>query len=271
MVNEGIPAVDLQDVSLHRRHRTVLEAVSFSLPRGAFLAVVGPNGSGKTSLLHTLNGRLRVEGRLSVLGVDPRKLGWHEAARFRTRVGVMPQTFAAADNAEHGVPLSALEVVELGRTGRAGLGRAFRENDREISAHWLEAVGLARMARRPFFALSGGEQRRVHLARVLAQEPELVLLDEPASQLDFGAQEDLVAMVERVWRQTGATFVMVSHELHHLPPGVTHAGLLVHGRLQDFGAPADILSARRLAAAYGRPILVTVQHGRRVATGGRDA
>jgi ABC-type cobalamin/Fe3+-siderophores transport system ATPase subunit len=270
-MNDSGPALELDNVSLLRGRRRVLDGITLALPRGAFLAVVGPNGAGKTSLLHTFNGQLRPAGGLRVLGVDPRAAGWRAAARFRTRVGALPQMTGVGPQAEHGVPLSALEVVELGRIGRAGLARRLGAADRALAARWLDTVGLARLADRPFFALSGGEQRRVHLARVLAQEPELVLLDEPASQLDFAAQEDLVSIVERVWRETGATFVMVSHELRHLPPGITHAGLLVAGALQGFGPPERVFTAERLSAAYQRPIAVSRERGRWFATGGRDA
>ena len=139
-------------------------------------------------------------------------------------------------------------------------------DDDERLTHWIGRLGLAALADRPFQNLSGGEQRRTHLARVFAQEPELVLLDEPAGHLDFPAQEALVRLLHELWRESEITIVLVTHDLRHLPPGLSHVVLLREGRIVRQGRPEETLTAEALSETFNRSVEVYQHRGRWTAT-----
>ena len=248
------PAIDLVSVSLRRAGRPVLDHVSLTVPAGAFVAILGSNGAGKSTLLRLLTGELRATaGTVRVLDAAVAGLDWRAGARLRRRIGVMPQL----TDGEPAVPLTVREVAGIGRVARGAPAR-----DAAVIDRWLARLGLAALADRPFQRLSGGEQRRAHLARVLAQEPELILLDEPAGHLDFPAQEALVALLAELWRETGVTVVLVTHELRQLPPGLSQVVLLRGGRVVRQGPPAETLTSEGLTETFGEPIEVHLHHGR---------
>jgi iron complex transport system ATP-binding protein len=250
------PAIDLVSVSLRWAGRPVLDGVSLTVPAGSLVTILGPNGAGKSSLLRLLTGELHAtSGAVRVLGTAVAELGWRDGARLRRRIGVMPQL----TDSEPVVPLTVREVSGIGRTARDGAARA---GDVAVIDRWLARLGLAALADRPFSRLSGGEQRRVHLARVFAQEPELILLDEPAGHLDFPAQEALVTLLAELWRETGVTIVLVTHELRHLPPGLSQVVLLREGRVVRLGPPAETLTSAGLSETYGESIEVHTHRGR---------
>ena len=263
------PAVQLDRVTVRRDRQTALDDVSLALPAGSLAAVLGANGAGKSTLLHALNGELRPAlGTVRVLGEDVGALDWRASARLRRRIAVMPQH---ADHAP-AVPLAVREVVEIGRVAHGRRGAPLSREDRAICRGWIERFGLAELANRPFGALSGGEQRKTHLARIFAQEPELILLDEPAGHLDLPAQDALTRLIAEVWRETRATVLIVTHELRHLPPDTTHVILLARGRIVAQGAPRATLTSVTLSALFDEPLEVFERNGRyaAVATGGND-
>jgi iron complex transport system ATP-binding protein len=249
--------VELDNVSVRHSGRALLDAVTLALPRGSLTAVLGPNGAGKTTLLRLLDGELApTTGTRRILGSDPCALAWRAAAAWRRRIGVMPQL------AEHAptVPLSVREVVAISRVAQPAA-----DNAAHLS-RWIDRLGLAALADRPFARLSGGEQRRTHLARVFAQEPELVLLDEPAGHLDFPAQESLVRLLHELWRESGATIVLVTHDLRHLPPGLSHVVLLREGHVVRQGTPEQTLTSAALSETFGQSVEVYQHRGRWTAT-----
>jgi ABC-type cobalamin/Fe3+-siderophores transport system ATPase subunit len=256
-------------VTVRRDRQTALDDVSLALPAGSLAAVLGANGAGKSTLLRALNGELHPAlGTVRVLGEDVGALDWRASARLRRRIAVMPQ------HANHApaVPLAVREVVEIGRVAHGRRGAPLSREDRAICRGWIERFGLADLADRPFGALSGGEQRKTHLARIFAQEPELILLDEPAGHLDLPAQDALTRLIAEVWRETRATVLIVTHELRHLPPDTTHVILLARGRIVAQGAPRATLTSATLSALFDEPLEVFERNGRyaAVATGGDD-
>jgi len=134
--------------------------------------------------------------------------------------------------------------------------------DRSICASWADRLGLGTLQRRPYSDLSGGERRKVHLARALAQEPELLLLDEPAGHLDLRWQEELTFLVERLWRDTRVSVVMVTHEFRHVPAGATRLVLLGQGRVLASGSDEDVLRPDVLASAFGVEVEAVRRGGR---------
>lgn len=262
MILPADSALVLDRVTLRRGPQTALEDVSLALGTGSLAAILGPNGAGKTSFLRVVQGALAPDaGTVHTLGLDLSKLGWREASRLRRRIGLMPQS--AAQAAATG--LTVREVVEIGRVAFAPPGRPLGVSDHDVCEHWIQRFGLERLAERPFHQLSGGEQRKTHLARIFSQEPELILLDEPAGHLDLTSQDGLTRLIAEVWKETRATIVIVTHELRHLPPETTHIVLLSKGRVMHAGPPSEALTGERLSALYGEPLEVHNHHGHYVA------
>lgn len=253
-------AFELSGVSVRRGRTDLLQDCSISLPRGGFLAVLGPNGAGKSTLLGLLSASQRASaGCVRLLGAEPFLLSGLARCRLRRRIGWVPQLHTKGAD---GVPLTVREVVEMGRAGVRGLGRRLTSGDRAICAAAMEQVAVMEIAQRPFGVLSGGEQRKVQIARALAQEPELLLLDEPAGHLDFFWQEVITELIGRLWRDLGLTVVMVTHDPRHLPGGITAAALMERGGIIAFGTPGEVLRSQRLSDLYGLPVRAREVGGR---------
>ena len=253
------PVILLQDVTVQLGGTTALRDVSLAFEPGELVALIGPNGSGKSTLLMLLNGlRRATSGTVTVCGMDPSRLRGGGLARLRHRVAYVPQL----PERDRAIPLSVRDVVRIGRSGKAGLFRRLTPADDEIVAKWLDRLALTALADRSYSDLSGGEQRKVHLARALAQEPEALLLDEPASNLDIRWQEELTRIVHDLWQETDLTVVLVTHDVHQVPAGCRHMALLSGGELVADGEPETVLEGERLASVFGSPVEVIQREGR---------
>ena len=237
-----MPVVHAHGVTVQFGDATVLQDVSFDIAAGCFLAIVGPNGSGKSTLVRVLLGLVAPrKGHAALFGAD--------AGAHSERIGYVPQlkTF------DRTFPATALELVVTGlrRTWPGKVTRA----EREAAVAALTRVGAAQLERRPLARLSGGELQRAYLARALVREPDLVLLDEPATGVDYLAEHDLYSLLEAyqhegVARQRPVTVVMVTHDL---AVARFHADrvLVLNRRVMGFGVPAAVLSDESLRAAFG--------------------
>lgn len=232
-------AVQFSGVSFAYDDRPVLQDVSFALPVGSCLALVGPNGSGKSTLLKMLVGQVRpAQGSIQILGgaPDPR----------RQMVGYVPQVHRF----DRHFPISVLEVVLLGRAGRIGLFRRPRRADQERAIAELERVGMADLADRPIGDLSGGQQQRVFIARALAQEAQILLLDEPVNGLDLPAQQGIYDLLESL-HQTGVTTITSTHDHGALQLHRFGSLLLLNRRVVAFGPTRELMQSDALARTYG--------------------
>ena len=222
--------------------RSVLTDISFAARAGAITAIVGPNGSGKTTLLRALTGEIAAEGQLSLNGIAV--AGTHPARLAAIRA-VLPQATPLA------FPFLVGEVVRLGLT--AGLSA----HDPNVAAQALAAVGLQGFASRFYQELSGGEQQRVHLARVMAQVwqpvgpqgPRWLFLDEPVASLDIGHQL-MVMNIARSYADAGGGVVAVMHDLNLTAMFADSVALLGEGRILGTGKPAEVLTDALLSRAY---------------------
>jgi len=258
----------LSDVSVCVGRTRILDNISVSAARGEMVGIVGPNGAGKTTFLRLLNGLQRPShGAVEVLGERVDRLRGGALAAFRRRVGYVPQVAGEGGL----VPMSTRDVVAIGRAGVAGLFARFSERDREKIEMWMREMGLCRIKDRPYQALSGGERRKVHLARALAQEPEILLLDEPTSHLDPRWQAEISETIEDVWRRLGLTVFFVTHEIHLLPRAVSRVLILSEGRLLAVGMPDEVLSGSSLSRCFGVPIETVGCAGRRFLVVGQAA
>lgn len=252
-------AVAMHGLTVRHGGGLILDAVDLAVPSGAFVAILGPNGAGKSTLLNVIPRLVASRGHLRVLGKDVNRLSFGDRNQLRRRIGVVPQLHARTPSV---LPLTVREVVEMGRTGVRGVGRALTREDRERVDHAMELVDLTVLTHRSYGVLSGGEQRKVHLARALAQQPELLLLDEPAGHLDLRWQEEITVLAGRIWREQRLTVLMVTHDPRHLPAGITHGAVLSGGRLLHFGPLADVMNASLFSELYGLPLHVRIAGGR---------
>ena len=252
-------AVEMHGLKLRLGRGFRLEVPELRVARGEFVTLLGPNGAGKSTLLRTVLGLLRpATGVLRVLGEEVPALRGGALAALRRRIGYVPQLLPPRSE----LPMTLREVVAIGRTARAGLGRRLRQEDWAVVDSWLGRLGLAGLAERTFSELSGGEQRKALLARAMAQEPELLLLDEPAANLDLGWREQLVATLEALYRQTPLTVALVCHELEVLPPACRRVVLLENGRPTATGTPEEVLNPERVHRLYGEGLVAVHAGGR---------
>ena len=238
------PTVRLQDVSAGYGDRIALDDVDLTIEQGALLAIVGPNGAGKSTLLKVLAGLLPIRsGRAEVLGGPP---GQH--AR---RVAYVPQ----AEVVDWDFPVTVGEVVMMGRYPSIGIGRRPGSVDRLAVTRALETVHMADNVDRQIGALSGGQRRRVFLARALAADPELYLLDEPVTGVDATTQEDLMDVLEAQAR-AGKTVVATTHDLAGAALRFHDAALVNRHVVAAGPARETVLDQRLLAETYGGHVLV---------------
>jgi manganese/iron transport system ATP-binding protein len=232
------PALVLDDVAAAYGREPVLEGVTGTLVPGSALALIGPNGAGKTTLIKAILGLLPLTaGRIEVLGTSP--------ADARARVAYVPQ----ADALDQQFPVSVLQVVLMGRYRKIGWLRRPGKADRAAALAALEEVGLAARAGDRFGVLSGGQRQRVLLARAVAQEAGLLLLDEPFNGVDATTTEALLAVLERL-RADGVAVVMSTHDLAVAHLVCDDACLLNHHQVA-FGPIDDALRPELLKATYG--------------------
>lgn len=237
-------AVELRHVAVSYQGHLALRDISFDIHRGDFLGIIGPNGAGKTTLLTAINGLGRVRaGSIRILGEPATRRNF---ARLRRRIGYVPQEQRIDPRA----PISAFEAVLMGRFGRLGMLRPVREVDRTHARRVMELVGVRALADRPVGRLSGGEKQKVALARALAQEPEILLLDEPTANLDPSSVRELLDLITDVYRRFKLTVVLVTHLLEHLPAACSRVLMMRSGGIVFAGPAEEALAPGRLAALY---------------------
>ncbi len=237
------------DVAIgYHRGRPLLPPVSFAVASGDLVGILGPNGAGKSTFLKTLLGLLPpLEGKVRYpMGRAP-------------RLGYVPQN-ARFDFA---YPLSVLEVVLMARASQLGLLGRPGKKDVEIARRELEAVGLESLSRQPFRSLSGGQQQRVLVARALTGEPELLVLDEPTSNMDPAAEHALLSMASSLTTRRNMGVVFVTHEISAAAE-FARTVVLLDGAKGYFalGPSHEVVTSQGMTALYGRPVEVRHENGR---------
>jgi zinc transport system ATP-binding protein len=226
-----MPLVSLRDVSFaYEGGGEVLSGVDLAVEPGELVAVAGPNGGGKTTLVRLIVGLERpARGEVMLFG-EPVRPGRGDA-----RVAYLPQQAASALSA----PITVHELVTVGRAPIRGVLRALDRADNVAIRMAIDHVGLTELAMRPLTTLSGGQRQRAFIAKALAAEPELLILDEPSAGVDADAQEALAALVDRLRAELGVTVLYVSHEFGALEPFVERL-LIVRGGIAFDGPPSSL-------------------------------
>lgn len=250
-----LPAVEMRDAQARIDGRVVLGPIDLEIGRGERWVLLGPNGGGKTTLLALAGGRRQPSsGRVTVLGIT---LGTADVRALHPRISHTSHVLAERMPPD----LTVRTVVLTGK--RATLSPWFQEfddADERRAAALLERVGCGPLAARRFATASQGERQRVLLARALFSDPELLILDEPASGLDLPAREALIEALEAVATPPSApTTIVATHHLEEIPPSTTHAALLRDGRLVASGEVERVLTSRSLEDCFG----IAMEVGRR--------
>jgi zinc transport system ATP-binding protein len=243
---------ELEHVCVDFDGERVLDHVDLRVHRGAFVGVIGPNGAGKTTLLRVLLGLVRPScGHVRLFGQDIRAFrDWH-------RVGYVPQKAVAFETR---FPATVREVVLSGRTGRVGLGRRFGPQDYAAVESALRTAGLWEVRDRLVGRLSVGQQQRVFVARAIASEPDLLLLDEPTVGVDPEGEERFYELLRSLHRERGTTLLLVSHDVAAVAREVSQL-VCLNRTLFFHGAPEEALHNGTLDRLYGaRNLVVAHRH-----------
>jgi iron complex transport system ATP-binding protein len=238
----------LNNISFSYNHRPVLQKISFDLSPGEFLGILGPNGSGKTTLLRLMAGVLRPQaGSIHLLDRSIQEFSPRERARM---IGVVPQQFDIL------FPFTALEVVLMGRWPYTRLFSWESAEDLAKAREAMEVTDSLQFADRPITELSGGERERVILARALAQDPKILLLDEPTTHLDLKHQMEIYNLLLKLNREKGLTIVVVVHDLNFASMACQKILLLQEGRLVKLGDPQEVMDSEIIYQVFGAKVLV---------------
>ena len=234
--------LEVQAVSLAYNGVAVLDNLTFSVPHGERVAVVGPNGAGKSTLFKALAGLMAVkEGQIRIHG---RPLGTHQDC-----VAYIPQK----EEVDWRFPVTVEDVVLMGRFGRVGWLRAPSKNDREVVRACMEQMKIAPLAKRPIGELSGGQQQRVFLARAMAQEPHILLMDEPFTGIDVTTQEILFNLLDGL-RDRHVSVMVSTHDLNMAAQRFDRV-LLLKRKLIAFGTAQEVFVPDSIRAAFGEQVL----------------
>ncbi len=217
--------------------------VTFSIDSSTFMAIIGPNGSGKTTLLKTMLGLLKpTEGSIKVLGFDAKR----EYGEIRRRVRYIPQR----DQIEATVPMKVKDIVLMGRLLKKPPVRISTGKDEEIAKDALRRVNLAELWNQPFPELSGGQRQRVLVARALATEGQIMMLDEPMSGADHDSQVQIVEALQEYYNENQVNIIMVTHDLNPIHTVVKDV-LMLNRTVMGIGHPCAVMDLELLKQVYG--------------------
>lgn len=240
--------IDLAGVGVRLAGRAILCDVSIHMGSGAWVGIVGPNGAGKTTLLRVIAGLQPYDGSVVIDGVEARAITQRRRARI---VSLVPQRPTFPDGMTVG------DYVLLGRTPHIGYFDVETRTDRMAVTRALVRLGVADFAPRTLSSLSGGEQQRVVLARSLAQEASVLLLDEGTSALDVGAQQEVLDLVDDLRNSEGLTVVSAMHDLMLAAQYPDRLALLSGGRIVRSGQPREVLTSDVISVHYDARVRVT--------------
>jgi iron complex transport system ATP-binding protein len=244
-----MPVVSAEKVYFgYSRDTETLRDVSLAVHRGEFLSLVGPNGSGKTTLLRLLD-RIYVPRRGEIT-LDGENIQSYSRTEIARRIAFVPQDTGVL------FPFSVMEMVLMGRSPHCRSFAFENSGDRAIAEEMMALLDITHLADQPVTALSGGERQRVFVARALAQQPDLILLDEPNAHLDIAHQVDVFSILKKLNTSNNLTIVSVSHDLNLAAAYSDRVAMMAGGTLAGIGTPADVLTEKRIGEVFQTRVLV---------------
>lgn len=239
-------ALEVHDLTVAYRKKPVLWGVDFEIPGGQLVGILGPNGAGKSTLIK------------AAMGLLPLSSGWVEVygeplEQNRHRVGYVPQR----EDIDWDFPVNVMDVVLMGRYGKLGFFKWPKKEDREIARACLDKVNMLPFADRQISNLSGGQQQRVFLARALAQESDLYLMDEPFAGVDASTESAIIDLL-RDLKEQGKTVFVVHHDLASVPDYFDWV-ILLNARLIEYGPTREVFTTENLGKTYGGQLTVMAE------------
>lgn len=248
-------AVELKNISVRYEFEVVLEDINLTVEEREIVSIVGPNGSGKSTLLKTIMGlKEPFTGTIAVYGMEPEK------ARRKGIFGYLSQQ----SNYDGGFPVRVFDVVAMSRYAQCGIFEKLSRKDRDAIETSLGRVGMSEFAHRHFGSLSGGQKQRVLIARALALEPKILILDEPATGLDAVAQDSFYELLLQLRDSAGLTILMVSHDIGAVSEVVDRLAC-INRKIHFHGKPSECAPGEMIAKVFGRNIHV-VRHDKNCPT-----
>jgi len=249
--------VEITGVTVNYRENTALKNVTVSIREGSFVSVIGPNGAGKTTLLTVINGLGKIiSGSVLIFGKSP---AGSNIVSLRKDIGYVSQH----NSIDPRFPISVKEAVSMGRFGKIGLLKKWSLHDEKAVQNASETVGIRHLLNKPIGHLSGGEHQKVAIARALAQEPKMILLDEPTSNLDPKSQYEIIRLIENIYTEKKITTVFVTHILSHIPECCSDGILMKKGNVTHTGNIKGVLNEDLLSELYDCRIQINVINGKR--------
>ncbi len=222
--------------------KKALDGVSFSVNKGEFVGIIGPNGSGKTTLVKSLTAVLQYQGSVKVKGKEVKEYSKRELAKL---IGVASQEFSPAYD------MKAREIVEMGRIPYTGLlGKLSKEDEIKINKAF-EELGIKKLADRMFYSLSGGERQMVYVAKVFAQDPDILVLDEATAHLDIGHVEIILNRIMKVFRREGKTVIATFHDVNQAAAFSDKVIVMKDGKVLCEGSPSEVFNEEMMYTVYG--------------------
>ncbi len=244
-------AIEVRGASIALGGHVALDGISFAIPEGQYAGIIGPNGGGKTTLLKLLLGLLRPgNGHIEVFGKPPL------IARKQGKIGYVPQRVAQAEIV---FPVSVEEMVRSGRTPALGIARRWSPIDRDAAEDAMRRTNVSHLRDRLVGTLSGGERQRVFIARALAAQPSLLLLDEPTTGVDHAAKEQFYALLKSLNADLGLTILLVSHDIEVMTSEVAFV-LALNQKLICHCASHEFLSQDTIERLYGKDVKALPPH-----------
>lgn len=247
---------DVKNISFSYDDVEIFSKISFSVEKGDVLCILGPNGTGKTTLIKCLNGLHDInDGEILINGENIKKLSFKEISRH---IGYIPQSHVPS------FPFKVLDVVVMGRAPYLNLTDSPKKEDIEIAINSLKILGIENLKDKEYTNLSGGERQLVFLARILCQQPDILILDEPTSHLDFGNQIKFLEIVDNLAKE-GLSIIMTSHFPDHAFLSSNKVAIMKEKKFIDFGSPDDVVTEENLKEAYSIDVkLIELDNERKV-------
>lgn len=253
------PAIHIRNLTVQEGHHPILDLAEIDVSEREMISIFGPNGAGKSTFLRCCLGLQHyANGSVFILGQELSRLNQLQLTRLRSQIGYVPQQLPARSE----MPLTVREVASIGRTGLAGLFHWLGKEDWRMVDQWLDRLGVLDLADRKFCEISGGEQRKVMIARAMAQSPKLLLLDEPTANLDLGWRERLVKTIKTLYCESSIAIVLVCHELEALPECCRRVLLIDKGTLRATGTPESVFTDAQVASLFGPGLNIHHEGGR---------